>query len=152
MPQWSKKISLAISVIGKLCTKCPNPDYKIGYSRTQSLHELQGQLDALHSRVQKFLSELGSQTGRRLQDMYRSRSTQVVVTAVRLREYEEHDRVKKERSAFQHRLGTLNGLAVVARESYTPIYIAITNILGAFEAAASARHHRRQGRRESMVE
>lgn len=105
--------------------------------REKALTELRTQLDALYSRVQQFVSELGPQTGRRLQDMYRSGSTQVIVNAVKYREYEEDGRSKKERSAFQHRLGVLNGLAVVARESYTPIHIAITNILHAFEAAAS---------------
>jgi hypothetical protein len=119
--------------------------------RTRALCELRSALDGLHTRVQELLAEIGTQTTKRLQNMYRSRSGEVTVTAVKYREYVEDGRSKKERSVFTHRLGILNGLAVVSRESYTPIYIAISNILSAFDAAAKLSDQPKKGEVDALV-
>jgi hypothetical protein len=119
--------------------------------RIRALEELKSALDGLHSRVEALLDEIGAQTTRRLQDMFRSRSTEVIATAVRYRDYVEHGQTKHERSTFQHRLGVLNGLAIVARESYTPIYIAINNILAAFEAAAKLGDRPKKGEVDALA-
>lgn len=119
--------------------------------RTQALNELRANLDGLYSRAQAFLVEAGPQTSRRLLDMHRSRSPDVVVTMVKYREYVEHGQTKQERSIFQHRLGALSGLAILARESYTPIYIAIGNILAAFIAAASLSDRPKKGEIDALV-
>jgi hypothetical protein len=119
--------------------------------RTRALSELQSALDGLSSRVLDFLGQLGPRTTRRLQDMYRSRSAEVVVTVVRYREYEERGQTRRERSTFQHRLGALNGLAVVSRESYTPVYVAISNILLAFDAASKLSDRPKKGEVDALA-
>ncbi|RJG02425.1 hypothetical protein [Noviherbaspirillum sedimenti] len=90
-------------------------------------------------------------SSRRLLEMHRSRSADVVVTAVKYREYVEHGRTKQERSTFQHRLGTLKGLAILARESYTTVYIAIGNILAAFDAASNLSERPKKGEIDALA-
>ncbi|MCO4856490.1 hypothetical protein MKD49_08355 [Herbaspirillum sp. WGmk3] len=104
--------------------------------RTMVLRKLRTDLEAMHIRISDFLINLGPGISKRLLNMARSRVADVVVTAVRYREYVENGRKKTERSAFQHRLGMLNALMVVTKDSYVPTFISINNLLGAFDAAA----------------
>ncbi|MFZ6648469.1 hypothetical protein ACO0LO_22285 [Undibacterium sp. TJN25] len=119
--------------------------------RMSALAELRSALEGLYARVHELLAEIGTQTTKRLQDMYRSRSAEVTVIAVKYREHVEDGRMKKERSAFTHRLGLLNGLAIVSRESYTPIYIAVSNILAAFDAAEKLSDQPKKGEVDALV-
>lgn len=119
--------------------------------RMLALNQLRIGLEGLQSRMRDFLGQLGPQTTSRLQDIYRSRSSDVTITGVKYREYEEHGRTKRERSAIQHRLGTLNGLAVVARESYSPIYVAIRNIELAFDAASKLSDQPKKGEVDALA-
>lgn len=119
--------------------------------RTRELHEMHDALTALYARVQAFLNEVGPHTSRSLLDMHRSRSPQVVITAVKYREAIEDGRRRTERSAFKHRLGTLNGLAILARDSYTPIHVAINNVLAAFSAAAALEERPKRGEVDALA-
>jgi len=105
----------------------------------------------MYARMTEFLGDLGPAITHRLQNMQRSRSGEVFVTGVRYREYVENGHQKKERSAFQHRLGILKGLAVVSKESYTPIYIAINNLLAAFDAASKLQDHPKKGEVDALA-
>jgi hypothetical protein len=113
--------------------------------REQALSQLRSALDGLQARARDFMGQLGPQTTRRLQNMFRSRSVELFVTGVKFREYEERGHTRQERSTFQHRLGVLNGLAIVSRESYTPIYVAISNMLLAFDAASKLSERPKKG-------
>lgn len=119
--------------------------------RTRAIEELQAGLDSLYSRAQTFMSEIGQQTSRRLLDMHRSGSTGVSVTAVKFREYVEDGRTRQERSTFSQRLGVFTGLAILTRDSYTPIQVSISNIIMAFDAAVKLPDRPKKGEVEALV-
>jgi hypothetical protein len=104
--------------------------------REAKLEALSGKLDRLFARITTFLGEAGAKTSRRLLDMARSRNGDVFVTGVKIRESLERGEITRERSTVQHRLGRFNGLDVLSRDSYMPLYIGISNIHSAFTAAA----------------
>lgn len=96
--------------------------------REAKLKELSSELDQLSNRIADFLEEVGTKTAKRLLDMARRRNGDVFVTGVKYRESIERGQTARERSTIKHRLGSLNGLDVLPRETYTPLYIAISNI------------------------
>jgi hypothetical protein len=104
--------------------------------REAKLKALSGELDQLSIRIADFLETVGTKTARRLLDMARRRNGDVFVTGVKHRESIERGQTTRERSTVNHRLGSLTGLDVLQRESYTLLYIAISNIRSAFSAAA----------------
>lgn len=105
--------------------------------RENTLKTLKQSLDDLRGRISTLFEEVGPKTTKRLLDMARSRKADVLVLGVKYRTYVEDGHTKKERSTVHHRVGTLKGLDVLSKETCTPIYVAIANVLDAFEAAAN---------------
>ena len=103
--------------------------------REAKLRVLSSELDKLFSRMASFLDEVGIKTAKRLLDMARRRNGDVFVTGVKIRESTEHGQTTQERSTSNHRIGSLNGLDVLSKDTYTPIHIAIANIRSAYIAA-----------------
>lgn len=103
--------------------------------REVKLRALSSELDKLYSRMTSFLDDIGIKTASRLLDMARRRNGDVFVTGVKFRESIEHGQTIRERSTVKHRIGSFNGLEVLSRDTYTPLYIAIANIRSAFVAA-----------------
>lgn len=104
--------------------------------RERTLKALRQVLDDIRARIVTLFDDMGPKTAKCLLDMARRRNGDVVVVGVKYRDYVENGHPKRERSTVRHRLGTLKGLDALPRETFTPIYVAIANILDAFEAAA----------------
>lgn len=68
--------------------------------------------------------------------MARAGESAVMVDAIRERHYEENGQAKKEMSTYKHRLGNLDGIAVLNNDQYIQLSISIGNIRQAFVAAA----------------
>ena len=105
--------------------------------REQKLKAMRQSLDNLRVRISSLFDEIGPKTTKRLLDMVRTRNGDVVVVGVKYRDHIENGHARRERSTVRHRLGTIKGLDALGKESCTSIYIAIANILDAFEAAAN---------------
>ena len=100
------------------------------------LSESNGKLLAARKRIDAFLAEIGPTFAKRIVAMARAGNSAVMVDAVRVRHYEEDGEAKKESSTFKHRLGYLDGIAVLNNDQYIQLSISISNIRQAFTAAA----------------
>lgn len=102
----------------------------------EQLGQLHSRLKGLEERIRAFTDGLSPTILRRLQDMARSGQSVVTFTAIKFREYVDRDGLsKRERSAFEQSLGTLDGLPVVLRSSFYTIYDAMKDVRDAYEQA-----------------
>lgn len=104
--------------------------------RIEALTKLKHDVKALESRVRQVTNKMGIQTMRRLKDMIKTRSYDVVITATIRREERGPDgRMKSENSSFQHRLGTLAGLELASTGTFNAVYDTINDIVRAYDQA-----------------
>lgn len=104
--------------------------------RIEALTKLKHDVKALESRVRQATNKMGIQTMRRLKDMIKARSYDVVITATIRREERGPDgRMKSESSSFQHRLGTLVGLELASTGTFNAVYDTINDIVRAYDQA-----------------
>jgi hypothetical protein len=104
--------------------------------RLDQLSGLRNRLVQLESKIEGFTEQLGPLVTRRLRDMVRTGRSEVVVTAVRYRDYiDDEGRRKRERSDFQHTLGSLTGLDLTAAGSFYTVRDTINDVVRAYQRA-----------------
>jgi len=104
--------------------------------RIEGLSKLQQEVKALEYRMRQATNSMGIQTMRRLKDMIKTRSYDVVITATIRREERGPDgRMKSENSTFQHRLGTLAGLELTSTGTFNAVYDTVNEIVRAYDQA-----------------
>jgi hypothetical protein len=104
--------------------------------RLEQLGGLRDRLKELETRIKGFTGQFGPLVTRRLKDMVRTGRSEVVITAVKYRNYvDEKGNPQRERNSFQERLGTLAGMDLSASGSFYAVYDAINDVVRAYQRA-----------------
>jgi hypothetical protein len=101
-----------------------------------SFREKREQLKALEVRIEEFLAAVGSRCAARLHGMTRDGRREVVITGIRIREYEENGEKVQERIRIPLTVGSISGLAVMRPNACQSIVARMKAVADAYRTAA----------------
>lgn len=123
------------------------------HRRLDALSKIQADVKVLESRVRSITGQLGPLTIRRIQDMIRTRTFDVVVVATRRRtETDSKGNKKHEDRSFPYRLGALSALELATTGAFNTVYEGVNDIVRAYEVAGALIKESDLRRKSKLVE